>query len=89
MCMMCDGASRDEMLFSLHAKVLHHGWALQGVGGDGERADWMYTRGLSSGFAHPELVMVGGRIEDSGRVLNEIGELVRSGRRSSRATSSK
>jgi len=81
MCIMCDGASRDEVLFGLHRKVLRYGWALQAVGGDDERADWIYTCGLSSGFTHPELVIVGGRLEDSARALNEVGELVRGGRR--------
>ena len=77
--MMCDGASRDEVMFGVHAKVLRFGWALQVVGGDDDRADWIYTLGLSSGFAHPELVMVGGRVDDVAPTLNELGALVRRG----------
>jgi hypothetical protein len=80
MCIMCDGASRDEALFHLHSKVLRHGWALQGVeSGDPQRASWIYTVGLSSGFGHPELVMVGGLVDDVVPTLNEVAELVRRG----------
>ena len=79
--MMCDGASRDEVMFDVHAKVLRHGWALQAVGGEDQRADWVYTVGLSSRLAHPELVIVGGLLDDSAPTLNELGELVRGGRR--------
>jgi hypothetical protein len=81
MCIMCDGASRDEVLFDVHAKVLRHGWALQAVGGEDRRADWIYTVGLSSRYAHPELVIVGGLLDDAASSLNELGELVRGGRR--------
>ena len=42
MCMLCDGASRDEVMFDVHTRVLTFGWALEAVGGDGERADWIY-----------------------------------------------
>lgn len=81
MCMMCDGASRDEALFDLHAKVLRHGWALQAVGGHDEPGvDRVYTVGLSSGFDHPELVYVGD-LAIAAPLLNGLGELVRDGRR--------
>ena len=65
----------------MHAKVLRHGWALEAIGGEDRRADWVYTVGLSSGFAHPELVVVGGLLDDAACTLNELGELVRGGRR--------
>ncbi len=68
-------------MFDVHAKVLRHGWALQAVGGEGVRADWIYTVGLSSGFAHPELVMVGGYVDEVAPALNELGQLVRRGER--------
>jgi len=82
MCIMCEGASRDEALFDLHAAVTRHGWGLQAVEGhDPPDLDWVYSVGLAGGFGHPELVVMSGQVQQDARLLNELGEMVRSGRR--------
>ena len=73
MCIMCDGASRDEVLFSLHGRVQRNGWALQIVASTGPPGlGWVYTIGLAA-FDHPELVVVGLEVVDSARVPERAG----------------
>ncbi len=81
MCILCEGADRDEALFSLHAMVITHGWALQGVEAGPSTLGWVYSVGLAQRFRHPELVVVGGDLLDGARAINELGEEVRAGRR--------
>lgn len=65
--------------------IRRHGWALQAVLGscdlnDQESPPFVYTVGLS-GFAHPELILFATSQATAATVLNDLGELVRSGRR--------
>jgi hypothetical protein len=62
--------------------IRRHGWALQGVFGDDEEdtPPYVYTVGLS-GFDHPELILFATDQVVAARLLNELGELVRGGRR--------
>ena len=81
MCEICNGKSQAEVLSDLAAKVRCYGWALQAVtGGGATEVPRVYTVGLSSGFAHPDLVWMGGDIGDGGHVLNQLGNLIRLGR---------
>ncbi|MFC4946819.1 DUF4262 domain-containing protein [Pseudonocardia sp. GCM10023141] len=60
--------------------IRRHGWALQAVLGDEESPPFVYTVGLS-GFAHPELILFATSQATAATVLNDLGELVREGRR--------
>lgn len=55
------------------------GWALQAVGGDDESPPFVYTVGLS-GFGHAELILFATSRATAATVLNDLGELVRTGR---------
>jgi len=80
--MMCDGADRDEVLFSIDSVIDRFGWSLQVVEGhDPPALDWVYSIGLVEGFGHPELVVTGVEIAAGALVLNELGSLVRDGLR--------
>lgn len=79
MCMMCNGASRDDVLFHVHASIERVGWAVVPVVSGTVARSWAYTIGLSSGFGHPELVVVGRRPDSAGLLLNSLGEMVRAG----------
>lgn len=79
MCIMCDGASRDEALFSLHGWVTTYGWGIQYVETADPAKTWAYTIGLSSNYGHPELAVVGENQDVAGYVLNRIGEMVSKG----------
>jgi hypothetical protein len=59
--------------------IRRHGWALQAVLGDEDGPPFVYTVGLT-GFAHPELILFATAQTSAGQLLNELGELVRSGR---------
>ncbi len=81
MCIMCEGADRDDVLFGLDATVARCGWACQAVEGhDPPDLDWVYTIGLAGGFDHPEFVVLGD-IPSGALLLNELGSMVRGGRR--------
>jgi hypothetical protein len=60
--------------------IRNHGWALQAVPGDEDGPPFVYTVGLA-GFSHPELILFATSQATSATVLNDLGELVRSGRR--------
>jgi hypothetical protein len=68
--------------------VRTHGWAIRYIGGvcacpgcggePGDQPPFAYTVGLH-GLDHPELLILGVDPGTAGRVLNELGERVRSG----------
>lgn len=60
--------------------IRRHGWALQAVLGDHTAPPFVYTVGLS-GFAHPELILFATSQATAATVLNDLGEVVRAGRR--------
>lgn len=76
MCGMCDGASHDEVLGGLARTVAHHGWAVQGVEGDGLHPPWAYTVGLT-GYELPELVVTGLPLRRCAALLNGVAEWTR------------
>lgn len=80
MCMMCDGASPEEVDQWMEATIARAGWAVTGVEDD-HLVPWAYTVGLVDGFNHPELIVVGMDWGWAGHTLNEIGERVRAGER--------
>lgn len=59
MCMMCDGATPDEMRFMVYGHIEKYGWHIVYVENQKRSASWAYTIGLSSRFGHPELAVVG------------------------------
>lgn len=81
MCEMCKGASIDEVRFNLHGMIYRSGWAVVPVVAESLERSWAYTVGLAGGFDHPELAVVGLSPTDAGRLLNKLGELVRTGSR--------
>jgi hypothetical protein len=81
MCIMCDGASRDEALFSLHASIEEFRWAIQGVEPGPHTPPWAYTIGLSSRFDHPELIVVGVDLEVAAGFMNSMGTRIGDGER--------
>lgn len=79
MCIICDGATPDEALFGVHGCVETYGWFIQYVEGRTLANSWAYTIGLTLHFRHPELVLVGADMGDTGRILNGLGDMVRDG----------
>lgn len=78
---MCEGASLDEMRFALHGTIERYGWSIQYVGDEPVSRAWAYTVGLTAGFDHPELVVVGLEPELAAGLLNELGGMIRTGTR--------
>lgn len=78
MCMMCKGASLDEVLFFIHGAIERVGWAVIPVTGKRPSTSWAYTVGLAA-LGHPELVTVGRAPQTAGRLLNSLGRRVAEG----------
>lgn len=76
MCMMCDGASLDEVRFHVHGGVIQRGWSVMSVEEDDTSIGWAYTIGLAE-LHHPELVVVGNDPGFSRSLLDYLGEAVR------------
>ncbi|MGH9187288.1 MAG: DUF4262 domain-containing protein [Acidimicrobiales bacterium] len=79
MCMMCEGASPDEVLFHVHGVIEREGWAITPIDAGPDGASWAYTIGLSAGFGHPELVIVGLDLDEAGILLQTLAERIRDG----------
>ena len=81
MCIMCEGASRADVLSDIHRRVLDHGWALQAVRGDPSEPDWVYSIGLAE-LGHPELIGAGiGAAQNYPSLMSELGQRIRHGAR--------
>jgi hypothetical protein len=71
---------RDEHESWLRTTIRRYGWALQAVLADEESPPFVYTVGLTE-FGHPELILFATPQATAAAVLNELGEMVRAGRR--------
>ena len=78
MCEMCEGRTRDQYLDRLRGLIRTHGWALQAVHGQG-RVGWVYTIGLTTGYGHPELLLIDTDVGRAARLLNGLGTAIRDG----------
>lgn len=77
---MCDGYSEEEIHTRYDGLIAEHGWMVQHIGGGpADGTPWSYTIGLSHGFDHPELVVVGLRPQPAVVLLNDLGRRVRDG----------
>ncbi len=81
MCMMCDGASRDEQRSLIRDKIQQVGWVVTGVEHRSARPGWLYTVGLVDGFGHPELVVAGRPTAEAYPLLNRLALAVKEGTR--------
>ena len=80
MCLECDGWSEDEIHASYDELIAEYGWMVQHIGGGTiHEPPWSYTIGLSLGFDHPELVVVGLSPHLALGLLNDLGRRVRNG----------
>jgi hypothetical protein len=79
MCIMCEGASRDEVLFDIHGAIERHGFFMQGVEADLLHPGWTYTIGLSDGYGHPEFVVMGPPMTEAARILDGLARTVMAG----------
>ena len=76
MCMMCAGASYDDVIHHHVDLIDQHGWTIMGVDG---RMPWAYTVGLRWQLGHPELIVVGIHPSDAAGPLHRIVEAIEDG----------
>lgn len=79
MCMMCNGATFDEVLFEIHGLIERFGWAVIPVEHE-LSSSWAYTIGLVE-VNHPELTVGGMQTERAAGLLNHLALLIQDGRR--------
>jgi hypothetical protein len=72
MCDMCDGASAEDVVETLHRRVLLNGFTLMSVEGP---VPWVYTIGLAR-LDHPELVIAGTDAPSAAELLTILGRRV-------------
>jgi hypothetical protein len=80
MCMMCDGASPDEVIDRYGELIDEHGWVAVGVGGTARAPGWIYTIGLTETYNHPELVVVTCSVDAAHRRLRGVIDGIAEGR---------
>jgi hypothetical protein len=71
----------DDHDRKLLADVERHGWHVLGVEEDEEGPAFAYSIGLYRSFKHPEIIVLGLPIVVMHRIINAVGEEVRSGER--------
>lgn len=80
MCLECDGWTDDEIYDHYDELIATYGWMVQHIGGGAiDEPPWSYTIGLSAGFDHPELVVVGLSPERAIGILNDLSRRVANG----------
>jgi len=72
MCRMCDGATLDEVLFHLDARIDRHGFTQVPVEGP---QPWTYTIGLAA-MGHPELVVAGIELRPATTIVDRLARRV-------------
>ena len=75
MCTICDGATLDEFLFGLHAKIERNGFTQVSVEG---KRPWTYSIGLAA-LGHPELVVSGLHLGDAYLMIDRLARRVLAG----------
>ena len=70
----------DEAELRVRSDVDTYGWHVAKIGGDERAPPWAFTIGLEHSFEHPEVLVFGMELELLHGLLNQIGELVKSGR---------
>jgi Domain of unknown function (DUF4262) len=74
-------AARDDEDRKLLADIDQYGWHVIGIEEDDEGPGFAYSVGLYRTFGHPEIMVVGLAIDVMFGMVNQIGELVRGGKR--------
>lgn len=75
MCEMCNGASADDVVESLHRRVVRNGFTLVSVDGP---VSWVYSIGLAR-IGHPELVVAGAKLPVATELIDILGQRVMDG----------
>ena len=81
MCVMCNGATREEVLRDLHLQISDRGFTIVSVGTTLENKGWAYTIGLIDSKDHPELVVAGYPLGGAVVVLDQLSAAVLAGDR--------
>jgi hypothetical protein len=81
MCMMCDGATREEIIEKYSGLIDEHGWMAVALPPSARSPGWAYTVGLTARFAHPELVVLTCSAAVAHRRLAELVERIAGGDR--------
>ncbi len=72
----CDDGDRQV----LH-DIAQYGWHVIGITEDKGRPGWSFSIGMFQTFSHPEILLFGLDIHLRHRVINGIGNVIRSGQR--------
>ncbi len=63
----------------IRATIATYGWMVMRIDEDDQGPGFAYTIGLEQSFAHPEVIVVGLRMDTAQTVLNNVGADIRGG----------
>jgi hypothetical protein len=75
MCVICDGASEDEVLFDMYGLIQRNGFTMTSVE---TSPPWTYTIGLAERF-HPELVVTGMPADTAANIIWFVVDQIEAG----------
>lgn len=71
----------DPLEQTILDNVEEYGWHINAIPEDDEGPAFAYSIGMYRKLAHPEIIMIGQRIENMHGIINHIGDLIRAGQR--------
>jgi hypothetical protein len=71
----------DESLRGIADDVATYGWSVMRVSADGPGPDFAYSIGMVQNLGHPEILVVGLPLDTAHRLINDVGDAVRDGKR--------
>jgi len=63
----------------LRLDIQTRGWSIVAVGSNAHKPSFAHTVGLVTSFKHPEIIVFGLDLEDTGIVLNSLGSQIKKG----------
>jgi hypothetical protein len=81
MCMICDGATRDEVQAETDERIDRFGFTMVGTTPDPDHPSWLHTIGLIERHNHPEMCVLGEPADDGFRLLDTVSRAVLGGTR--------
>ena len=81
MCMICDGATHEEVLTETDERIGRFGFTMVGIEPNPDHPPWLYTIGLVERHNHPELCVLGMPEHAGFRLLDAVSRWVLGGER--------
>jgi hypothetical protein len=71
----------DDEISGIEGDIAEYGWSVMKVAADGSDPNFAYSIGMERTLGHPEIIIVGLPLDIAHRLINDVGEAVKNGKR--------